>query len=102
MPLCSTLDEQDGVVHFVWGCQYPELIPLRQKLRNTRHTLLQYNEMDRNVMLYVYLSVDVPDAPMSLTPLWLNLYDMFMVRINSFTKLIHRTQIMIFFLNVIL
>ncbi len=57
-PLCSTLDEQDGEqdggVHCVWGCQYPELIPLRQKLRNTLHTLLQYNEMDRDVMLYVF------------------------------------------------
>ncbi len=44
-PLCSTLDEQDGVLHFVWGCQHPELISLKQKLRKTFHTLLQYNEM---------------------------------------------------------
>ncbi len=85
-PLCRTLDEQDGVVHFVWGCQHHELIPLGQKLSNTLHTLLQYNEMDKDVMLYVCLPGDLPGAPMFLTPLCLNLYDMHMVRIKYFRR----------------
>ncbi len=63
-------------------CQHHELIPLRQKLRNTLHTLVQYNEIDRDVMLYVCLSGDLPGAPMSLTPLCLDLYDVLIVRIK--------------------
>ncbi len=36
--------------------------------KSTIHRLLQYNEMDKDVMLYVCLSGDLPGTPMSLTP----------------------------------
>ncbi len=68
-PLCITLRyEQDGVVHFEWGCQHPGLIPLQQYLTNTIHRLLYYNDMDKHVMLHVCLLGDLPGAPMSLMP----------------------------------